>query len=289
MIHISTHSANDLQLALCSQLLKFGVEVSPRGKVTRELLGVSFDIDNPRNRLTTLEQRKWSSSLAVAELAWHLRGDTDVDALAFYTPRWREFADLDGKIRGSSYGARIFRSGANGRSQWDNVRELLTHDRFSRRAVLNFRVEEDVSQDTNDLSCTSTLQFIVREDRLHAFANMRSNDAIWGVPYDLFLFTCFQELMALELGVGLGRYHHYASSMHMYEHHYELAARIAKSDRSVDFGSMPAMMDAAGVRSMANEEASLRLTGKRSNARFGEFEECCLSMLSRHRGFSVAA
>src|SRR5690606_7299134 len=201
MTHISAKSANDLQIHLCRALLLRGDEVSPRGMATRELLGVTFQIEDPRDRLTTLGARKWSPSLAVAELSWHLRGDENVDALAFYTPRWREFADSYGVVRGSCYGARIFTPGNNGRSQWDNVRNLLKRDKETRRAVLNFRGEEDVSSLTNDLSCTNTIQFIARDGKLHAFTSMRSNDAIWGVPYDVFLFTCLQELMALEVGL----------------------------------------------------------------------------------------
>jgi thymidylate synthase len=287
MSHITANSANELQVALCQQLLESGAEVSPRGMETREILGFAFELTNPRCRLTTLKGRKWSGALAVAELAWHLRGDTNVDALAFYTPRWREFADVDGQVRGSCYGARIFESVAAGGSQWNNVRKLLSADHQSRRAVLNFRGEEDVSRPTNDLSCTNTLQFIVRGGKLHAFANMRSNDAIWGVPYDLFLFTCLQEMMALELGVDLGSFHHYASSMHVYKRHYELASRMANANAS-ETGEMPVMTSVDGLSAMANEESSLRLTGKRSSQPLGVFEECCLSMLGKHENLAAA-
>jgi thymidylate synthase len=286
---ITASSVNDLQRALCQKLLESGADESPRGLTTRELLGISFEIDNPRNRLTTLACRKWSPALAVAELAWHLRGDMNVEALAFYTPRWREFADVDGQVRGSCYGARIFAPMSNGRSQWDNVRDLLRQDRSSRRAVLNFGLEEDVSEFTNDLSCTNTIQFIVRKNKLHAFVNMRSNDVVWGVPYDVFLFTCLQELMAVELDVDLGGYHHYASSMHVYERHYELAARIAQLGGSLDVGAMPRMVSADGVRAIAAEESLMRLAGVRSRLQLGEFEEHCLALLGRHERLSVAA
>lgn len=289
MTVITANSANALQVLLCQKLLELGSEASPREMRTRELLGVSFEIGNPRNRLTTLEQRKWSPALAVAELAWHIRGDTDVEALAFYTPRWREFADIDGKVRGSCYGARIFDPLRLGGSQWVNVRRLLIEDRFSRRAVLNFRVEEDVSRNTNDVSCTNTLQFMVRDNQLHAFANMRSNDAIWGVPYDMFLFSCLQELMAVELGVELGRYHHYASSMHIYERHFDLATRIANSDQPTELGAMAAMKDFFEVQGLAKEESLMRLTGKRSKMLLDEFGEQCMTLLGLHKNLSFAA
>ncbi|NOT88393.1 MAG: thymidylate synthase [Lysobacter sp.] len=287
MNYIIANSANEMQISLCQQLLESGTEASPRGLETREVLGFAFEIKNPRNRLTSLKARKWSPSLAAAELAWHLRGDTDVEALAFYTPRWRDFADTDGQVRGSCYGARIFEPLAGKGSQWNNVRNLLNSDHQSRRAVLNFRIEEDVSRPTKDLSCTNTLQFIIRDRKLHAFTNMRSNDAIWGVPYDVFLFTILQEMMALELGTELGSYHHYASSMHVYKRHYELAIRVA-SAAAYDTGEMPAMTSTDGLYAMANEESSLRLTGKRSRKPLGAFEEYCLDLLGKHENLSAA-
>jgi thymidylate synthase len=55
---------------------------------------------------------------------------------------------------------------------------------------------------------------------------MRSNDAIWGLPYDIFLFTMLQELLACELGIEVGTYSHSVASLHLYERHFELARRI---------------------------------------------------------------
>lgn len=287
MTHICAKSANALQIHLCRELLLRGDEVSPRGMATRELLGVTFEIEDPRDRLTTLSSRRWSPSLAVAELSWHLRGDENVDALAFYTPRWREFADSDGVVRGSCYGARIFTVGKTGRSQWENVRRLLRQDKETRRAVLNFRVEDDVSSPTNDLSCTNTIQFMARDGKLHAFTSMRSNDAIWGVPYDVFLFTCLQELMALEVGLEVGRYYHATSSMHVYQRHYEVA-RVVAEEEVVESGRMPRMASVQAVKELAQEEVLIRSQGVRS-AKLDEFGEFCVELLSRHKKIPVAA
>ncbi|MGY1518994.1 thymidylate synthase [Luteimonas sp. A482] len=281
-------SSNELQAKLCRHIGEWGKEVSPRGLGTSEVLGLGFELTDPRNRLTTLSARRWSPALAVAELAWHLRGDSQVDALAFYTPKWREFADDHGVVRGSCYGARIFGACPDGSSQWLNVIGLLSADPCSRRAVLNFRIQEDVSRQSVDVSCTNTLQFLLRDGKLHAFVNMRSNDAIWGVPYDLFLFTCLQELMAVELGVELGHYYHYAASMHIYERHRDVASRIAVEGYSGNKGKMPAMSSAASVYAMARAEASLRMTGVCAPMS-DRFSECCIDLLRRHKKVSLAA
>ncbi|WP_160309562.1 thymidylate synthase [Lysobacter capsici] len=291
MNSIQVLSSNSVQVALCREVMSRGGEVNPREMKTRELLGVSFELQNPRNRLTTLRGRNWSGALAVAEFLWHLRGDTSVDALSFYTPKWKDFADSDGMVRGSCYGARIFSAKDRCRSQWDSVKALLRNDISSRRAILSLMREVDVSEETNDLSCTSTLQFIVRENKLHAFVSMRSNDVIWGVPYDLFLFTSLQELMALELGLEVGRYFHSAASMHIYEKHYELAEVIGRSDQSaIDSGSMPCMTSMSDVRMLADDEISLRRHGVRRHKKdYRGFEASCLTLLNGHRKIKAIA
>lgn len=287
MISLTAQSINEIQVALCSSIMKVGEDIDPRGMHTREILGSSFVLEQPRNRLTTLKTRKWSAALAVAELAWHLRADDDVSALEFYTPRWRDFADDSGLVKGSCYGARIFKS-TNGISQWEAVKKLLQADPSSRRAILNFRIEEDVSRVSNDISCTNTLQFLLRDNQLHAFVSMRSNDVIWGVPYDAFLFTSLQELMAVELGVEVGKYCHHAASMHIYARHFILAERIAK-DQTTDLGGMPRIKSVDEVKRMAAEEANMRLHKLRQSHARGSFEARCMALLSSHHAFTEAA
>ena len=53
-----------------------------------------------------------------------------------------------------------------------------------------------------DLPCTRTIQFLLRSGHVDAVVYMRSNDAIWGLPYDIFLFTMLQEMLAVELALS---------------------------------------------------------------------------------------
>ena len=54
---------------------------------------------------------------------------------------------------------------------------------------------------------------------------MRSNDIWMGVPYDMFSFCFLQVKMAMELGVEVGTYTHYAGSLHMYKRDYDVALK----------------------------------------------------------------
>ena len=68
--------------------------------------------------------------------------------------------------------------------------------------------------------------FQIRNGALHMTTVMRSNDAVWGFCNDVFAFTCLQELIANELGVKLGQYHHFAASLHVYERHFNLLETV---------------------------------------------------------------
>jgi len=57
---------------------------------------------------------------------------------------------------------------------------------------------------------------VVRDNKLHLVATMRSNDAWLGLPYDIFCFTTLQRIIAVELGLELGTYVHQAGSEHIY-------------------------------------------------------------------------
>ena len=282
----TVQSSNEAQSRICRALLHRGAEVDPRGMKTRELLNISFSLTNPRNRLTTI--RHWNPALAVGELAWHVRGETSVEPLTHYAKRWRDFADAEGQVRGSCYGEKIFGSSGGANSQWSNVRELLIRDLNSRRAVLNFRSESSVSEATNDLSCTNSLQFVARDGRLHAFVSMRSNDVIWGVPYDVFLFTCLQEMMAAELGLGLGEYHHHAASMHFYERHLKVASKVALTDSWSD-GAMAAIESAEDIYQLASVEPMHREGRSLGEFMPTAFQMQCLRMLDSSLGEQKAA
>jgi thymidylate synthase len=78
---------------------------------------------------------------------------------------------------------------------------------------------EDIATDHKEIPCTTTLQFHLRERVLHLSVTMRSNDAYWGLPHDVFCFTMLQEMMARRLGVELGQYYQYVGSMHVYNKH----------------------------------------------------------------------
>lgn len=238
--------------------MKSGRASAPRREATRELLFVAFELTNPRNRCVTIPERRWSLPLAVGEFCWHAAASDKVDFISYYAKRWSDFSDDGVSIAGSCYGHKIFSAQADGESQWSAVTNLLRTDPESRRAILTFQNVGGPYLSGRDVACATSLQFLVRAGALHAVVNMRSNDAVWGLPYDLFVFTMLQELMAATLGLNLGSYHHVAASLHIYERHFRLAERVIQAQET---GSrpMPPMSDVSQLSSFLACEEQLRL------------------------------
>lgn len=170
-------------------------------------------IVKPRARISRSENRGRPFS-ALGELLWYLTGSDELEFIQPYVPEYTKDA-VDGRIQGA-YGPRL-RSMRAEINQFASIERLLTENPGSRRAVIQLFNAEDIATDHKEIPCTTTLQFHVRKGLLHLSVTLRSNDAYWGLPHDVFCFTMLQEMMARRLGVEIGEYYHYVGSMHVYE------------------------------------------------------------------------
>jgi thymidylate synthase len=233
---IKVKSANEAFSRLFELLQGIGLKASPRGYKTRELINTSIVITNPRDRIVTCLERKFDLGYAFGELAWYLSKRNDLNTMAYYSKMMNYMSD-DGKTLNSAYGYRIFGKHEKiGFNQFENVINLLKEDKDSRQAIIHLHTPNN--QKTKDEVCTLTLQFIVRENKLHMIVNMRSNDLVLGFPYDVFSFTMFQEIMANELGLDLGDYCHNVGSLHYYCNNYYPDEKVIQNRTCIDFGEM---------------------------------------------------
>ena len=100
---------------------------------------------------------------------------------------------------------------------------------------------DHLSLSTKDLPCTVSLQFLIRDNKLHLIVNMRSNDLFMGFCYDVIIFTLWQEKMLVELKeffpeLKNGHYYHNANSMHIYSNNYRKIKKIL-NDKDNNFDS----------------------------------------------------
>jgi thymidylate synthase len=239
-------------------LTRDGIQAAPRGLETHELLGQSFTLTNPRNRIVRSPARNWSLPLALGEFCWHASASTNVEILAYYTPRWRDFSADGHDVARSCYGHRIFSPGPSGHSRWQDLLRLLRADPATRRAVIDLSDTDTPDAFAVDSSCTSSFHALNRDSRLHVIVHMRSNDVVWGLPYDVFLFTMLQEMLALELNLRLGCYLHVAGSLHIYDRHLTMARRVLEESPGA-FRAMDAMDKPPDLAGFLDAERAIRL------------------------------
>lgn len=228
---IVAENADQVFLQTLKLLHDHGDESSPRGLKIRELVNFSFKLTNPRKRMITLPMRRMSLPYAFGEWLWYLTGSNDMETMAYYGSNMKNFSD-DGVTLNSAYGYRIFgKHKMTPFDQWQFVVDKLREDKDSRQAIIHLHTPNN--QPTKDEVCTLTLQFMIRNEKLDMIVNMRSNDLVWGLTYDLFNFTMIQELIANELDVEVGNYYHNAGSMHIYENYFHLFNNLNMYDELI--------------------------------------------------------
>lgn len=281
-------------------------EASPRGQKVRELIAPTLVLADPRARLLANPARAANYGFGAGEFLWYWRGQNDLETMLYYNRRAAQFSD-DGETVNSAYGDRImkpwvpasrkFACQPHDVSQWEACKKTLLDDPDSRRALLIINNPGDNAiaayEGSKDVPCTLSLQFFVRGRQLHLHTHMRSNDAFWGLTYDLFSFTLFQECMMLELraagmaDLGLGNYYHTAGSLHIYERHFKQADAVAKAYVSKEFRAAAPMgpLDLGELALLAEQEEALRTrkVDQIGEAQFGSGVRWLAVQLNAHR------
>jgi len=202
---------------VCTYVLD-GTEVSPRGKLTKEVLGETIRVQDITRSLPLHIGRKCNAAIGAVEAVQLIGGFSDPDLMCRISPNMEEFLTrpsdeyqiLKPFFHGA-YGPRLA-------AQLSAIQMTLEKDVDTRQAVATIwdpRLDLGVKQP--DLPCTVSLHFLIRKNRLILHTHMRSNDVWWGLAYDVFQFTQLQLTMANMLGIEAGPYYHHTTSLHLYE------------------------------------------------------------------------
>jgi thymidylate synthase len=201
------------------------------GKGTIEIIGYAMGMDQSQNRIIHSTERPLNLGYCIGNFFYQMLGTKDVAPIEYYNPLAKKFSD-DGTILHGTYGPRIVR-------QIRSVIELLKGDPNTRRAVVTVfdgRVDHD---DSKDIPCPVSMQFLVRDDRLHCLAMFRSQNALMVFPYDIFLFTMIHEWIAAQVGIQVGIYTQYTGSHHIYDSEWSTMTLILQHE--IQTYSMPPM------------------------------------------------
>lgn len=203
-----------------------------------EIIGWSGTLLDTQGSFLTVPGRAMSPTYAAAEFLWYLSAEEDVSLIANYAPSYRKYAE-EGRWAYGAYGPRIQQVTVIDNGNVTRYNQLLESMLFlqkspeTRQCVVSIWRNSDLQvanrTPKKDMPCTLTWQFIVRNGRLNMVVNMRSNDVWLGMPYDIFVNTCFQRMLAAELGLGCGTYTHHVGSMHLYTKDYNNALNAVAS------------------------------------------------------------
>lgn len=193
-----------------------------RGGSMREFAGFQGVFCNPYERYINPTGRKLNLPFAIVELL-DFMVDENPGIRALYNKQMLHFINPVTGYYDGHYGDRIsgIRPGEvyiNYSNQFHKAFNELKDNINSRRAVIVINNPMFENYSGNDICCTLSIQFLLRNGELHCIVTMRSEDIYLGYCYDTFQFQIMQELMASLLGVKVGRYFHNVGSLHLYTH-----------------------------------------------------------------------
>lgn len=211
-------TGRDAVLDVCRRILAEGERVESRGMSTLELLHERFAVEDPRDPIPdAIGRAKLNPAMAALETLQNVAGRS-------YPGLFSRIAPLSSKASRLMYGERLA-------GQMPLVVTKLRADPSTRQAVALVWHPDDPGGGDEENLCTIGLQYVLRNGRLDAATFMRSNDAWWGLAYDIPQFAQLQVTVANVLGVEPGRYVHHATSMHLYDRHLAQAALLLDPPR----------------------------------------------------------
>ncbi len=199
--------------------------IDKTGCKTIEIIGASFIADKPAIFGEPNED------YIEKELMWYERQSTNVYDIYGHenAPKaWLYSANKHGEIN-SNYGHLIYSKKYF--KQYDKVlKELLTNPDSRRGSMIYQRPSiwhEYKENGKNDFICTNAVTYYIRDNKLHAVVQMRSNDVIFGYRNDYawqeYVLRKLQEdLYYSGIHCELGDIHWQVQNLHVYERHFDL-------------------------------------------------------------------
>jgi len=173
--------------------------------------------------LLTTKKMYWNSLLR--EVLWYLSGENHIRNLRKHTKIWNSWADKDGNLE-TAYGYywRHFPSAQKNKyGKWeikevDQIKYILDEiekNPNSRRLVVT--AWEPGNATTSKLPpCHYSFVFNVQNDKLNCHLTQRSGDIALGIPFNLAAYSLLTQVIAKQVGLGLGEFAHTIVDAHIY-------------------------------------------------------------------------
>lgn len=208
----------------CQQVKALGTDQPTRQGMSKELTMTSFEV-TPGDYIPAAKTRKFNLGFSLAEFVSLVTGIDSIGVFTRHISNYSKFS-TDGVRLDNSYGGRAH-------SQIARCLEILgnveTED--ARYAVVTINNgSTDLWTKSGHLPCTLSIQWLVRNGELLQQVNMRSNDIVKGVSYDVASFGWLHIFMAQNLGLKVGKYVQTAGSLHCYEYDYDLVNSMTNDE-----------------------------------------------------------
>jgi len=163
------------------------------------------------------------------ELDWYLSMSLNVNQMPAPIPAiWKAVASPEGWIN-SNYGWCVY--SVENHDQFHNCVAELKSNPDSRRAIMIYTRPsmqwEYSTGGMSDFMCTNTVQYLIRDGKVHALVYMRSNDAVFGYKNDYAWQKFVLDEVSNNIGVPAGNIYWNVASLHVYERHFELVENYA--------------------------------------------------------------
>ncbi len=212
-------------LDLVKLVLDEGVRKPSRtGVDTISYFGAFYKVDLSKGfPLLTTKKIEWKSLLH--EVLWYLSGENHIRNLRKHTKIWDAWADEDGNLE-TAYGYywRHFPSAEKDSDGNWQVREVdqikyvideLKRKPYSRRLVVT-AWEPGNATKSKLPPCHYSFAFNVSDNKLNCHLTQRSGDIALGIPFNLAAYSILTQIIAQEVGLGLGFFAHTIIDAHIY-------------------------------------------------------------------------
>lgn len=223
-----TPSVSDIREYFIEELKSERFTTDKTGQKTIELVGASFIADKPAIFGTP------SKEYIAAELEWYNSMSPNIkDIHKDKEPpaAWKYAANPHGEIN-SNYGLLIYSNKYY--NQLENVVDELGRNPDSRRACMVYNrpsiwVEYN-EHGKNDFICTNAVTYYIRDGKLHAVVQMRSNDVVFGYKNDYAwqrhvmneVATMYNDMNLFEDELEVGTLVWQVQNLHVYQRHFHL-------------------------------------------------------------------
>ena len=219
--HIRQHFRDELKKEIFT--------IDKTGQKTIEMIGASFVADE--SAIFGTPNREYID----AEIDWYNGRSTNINEIFGITKAppqaWQYSANKFGEIN-SNYGHLIFSEKFH--NQYLHVVEELINNPDSRRAVMIYNrpsIWLEYNEDgKNDFICTNAVTYYIRNRRLDAVVQMRSNDVVYGYKNDYAWQQYVMKRLIEDINVQRpdddkvfkGFMHWQVQNLHVYERHFDL-------------------------------------------------------------------